>query len=51
MLKKGHQRRSQSLSLLTYWSTLRGLRSLGPCWMAFLSILLFFMTVLALLSL
>ena len=29
--EKGHQRRSQSLSLLTYRSTFRGLRSLGPC--------------------
>jgi hypothetical protein len=37
--EKGHQRRSQSLSLLTYKSTFRGLRSLGPCWMTFLSIL------------
>jgi hypothetical protein len=27
-------------ALLTYYSTLRGLRSLGPCWMTFFSILL-----------
>jgi hypothetical protein len=41
MLKKATSGVLTRSALLTYRSTLRGLRSLGPCRMAFLSILLF----------